>query len=106
MVFGLQPGNLYRTDEGLILLGFGAARQVNGSHTRSMLIFTKGYAPYEQFLTGHLNQQGPWTDVYGMAATLYFMLTAQRPSPALDRKQNDVHRQPDFSNPPVISSRI
>ncbi|HOW75034.1 MAG TPA: serine/threonine-protein kinase [Candidatus Competibacteraceae bacterium] len=95
----IKPGNLYRTDEGLILLDFGAARQVTGSHTRSMLIFTKGYAPYEQYLTGHLNRQGPWTDVYGMAATLYFMLTAQRPPPALDRKQNDVLRQPDLLEP-------
>ena len=95
----IKPGNLYRTDEGLILLDFGAARQVTGSHTRSMLIFTKGYAPYEQYLTGHLNRQGPWTDVYGMAATLYFMLTAKRPPPALDRKQNDLLRQPDLLEP-------
>jgi len=95
----IKPSNLYRTDEGLILLDFGAARQVTGSHTRSMLIFTKGYAPYEQYLTGHLNRQGPWTDVYGMAATLYFMLTAQRPPPALDRKQNDVLCQPDLLEP-------
>ena len=95
----IKPGNLYRTDEGLILLDFGAARQVTGSHTRSMLIFTRGYAPYEQYLVGHLNRQGPWTDVYGMAATLYSMLTAQRPPPALDRKQNDLLHQPDLLKP-------
>lgn len=95
----IKPANLYRTDEGLILLDFGAARQVTGSHTRSLLIFTKGYAPYEQYLTGHLNRQGPWTDVYGMAATFYFMLTAQRPPPALDRKQNDLLQQPDLLKP-------
>ena len=95
----IKPGNLYRTDEGLILLDFGAARQVTGGHTRSMLIFTKGYAPYEQYLAGQLNRQGPWTDVYGMAATLYHMLTAQRPPPALDRKQNDLLHQPDLLEP-------
>ncbi len=95
----IKPDNLYRTDEGLILLDFGTARQVTGSHTRSMLVFTRGYAPYEQYLAGHLNRQGPWTDVYGMAATLYFMLTAQRPPPALDRKQNDLLQQPDLLEP-------
>lgn len=73
----IKPGNLYRTEEGLILLDFGSARQVAGSHTRSLLIFTKGYAAYEQYFADQLNRQGPWTDVYGVAATLYFMLTAQ-----------------------------
>ncbi len=95
----IKPGNLYRTDEGLVLLDFGSARQVADSHTRSLLIFTRGYAPYEQYLAGHLNRQGPWTDVYGMAATLYFMLTAQCPPSALDRKQNDLLQQPDLLKP-------
>jgi formylglycine-generating enzyme required for sulfatase activity len=95
----IKPSNLYRTDEGLILLDFGSARQVTGSHTRSLLIFTRGYAPYEQYLAGHLNRQGPWTDVYGMAATLYFMLTAQCLPPALDRRQNDLLQQPDLLKP-------
>ena len=95
----IKPGNLYRTDEGLVLLDFGSARQVADSHTHSLLIFTRGYAPYEQYLAGHLNRQGPWTDVYGMAATLYFMLTAQCPPSALDRKQNDLLQQPDLLKP-------
>lgn len=95
----IKPDNLYQTDEGLILLDFGSARQIVGSHTRSFLVFTKGYAPYEQYLAAHLNRQGPWTDVYGIAATLYFMLTSQRPPSALDRKQNDLLRQPDLLKP-------
>jgi formylglycine-generating enzyme required for sulfatase activity/serine/threonine protein kinase len=92
----IKPGNLYRTDEGLVLLDFGSARQVTGSHTRSLLIYTKGYAAYEQYFADQLSRQGPWTDVYGVAATLYFMLTAQRPPSALDRKQNDLRQQPDL----------
>ena len=96
----LKPGNLYLTqDDELIVLDFGSARQVTGAHTRSLLIFSEGYAPYEQYLQGHLNRQGPWTDVYGAAATLYFMLTARRLPSAMERKQNELLRQPDPLQP-------
>ncbi len=96
----LKPGNLYLTqDDELIVLDFGSARQVTGTHTRSLLIFSEGYAPYEQYLQGHLNRQGPWTDVYGAAATLYLMLTARRLPSALERKQNELLRQPDPLQP-------
>ncbi|MDG4553825.1 MAG: bifunctional serine/threonine-protein kinase/formylglycine-generating enzyme family protein [Candidatus Competibacter sp.] len=96
----IKPGNLYLThDDELILLDFGSARQVTGTHTRSLLIFSEGFAPYEQYLQGHLNRQGPWTDVYAVAATLYFMLTAQRPPSALDRKQATLLQQPELLKP-------
>jgi len=91
----IKPGNLYFSEDGLILLDFGSARQVASSHTQSKLIFTEGYAPYEQYIEGQLDRQGPWTDVYAVAATLYFMLTAQRPSSALDRIQAVLMRKPD-----------
>ena len=96
----IKPGNLYLTrDDELILLDFGSARQVTGTHTRSLLIYSEGFAPYEQYLQGHLNRQGPWTDVYAVAATLYFMLTAHRLPSALDRKQATLLQQPDALKP-------
>lgn len=53
----IKPGNLYLTrDDRLILLDFGAARQVVGDHSNSMLIFSKGYAPPEQHLRGKAGQ--------------------------------------------------
>jgi serine/threonine protein kinase len=92
----IKPGNLYLTrDDELILLDFGSARQVTGTHTRSLLIYSEGFAPYEQYLQGQLNRQGPWTDIYAVAATLYFMLTGQRLLSALDRKQAELLQQPD-----------
>ena len=96
----LKPGNLYLTkDDELIVLDFGSARQVTSNHTRSLLIFSEGYAPYEQYLQGHLNRQGPWTDVYAIAATLYFMLTGCRLPSAMDRKQAELLQQPDPLKP-------
>ena len=96
----LKPGNLYLTkDDELIILDFGSARQVTSNHTRSLLIFSEGYAPYEQYLQGQLTRQGTWTDVYAITATLYFMLTGCRLSSAMDRKQAQLLQQPDPLKP-------
>lgn len=46
-----------------------------------------------------MQRQGPWTDVYGAAATLYHMLTGQRLPPALDRKQAALVQEPDPLQP-------
>ncbi len=72
---------------------------MSNDHSRSLLIYSSGYAPYEQCLQGNLRRQGPWTDVYGIAATLYSMLTAQRPPSGLDRQQNVRSKQPDPLQP-------
>ncbi len=88
----VKPRNLYRTHQGqIILLDFGAARQVVSDRSRSMVIYTSGYAAVEQHVQG---KQGPWTDVYGAAATLYFLLTGYTPPPAPDRQQNDTLKPP------------
>ena len=84
----VKPRNLYLTKrDQLILLDFGAARQVVSDRTRSLAIYTSGYAAYEQQVQG---EQGPWTDVYGAAATLYGLLTGQVPLDVMKRQQSAV----------------
>ena len=83
----VKPRNIYYTPQGhIILLDFGAARQVVSDRSRSLAIYTSGFAAYEQHFQG---KQGPWTDVYGAAATLYFLLAGHAPPPAPERKQSD-----------------
>jgi serine/threonine protein kinase len=85
----IKPSNIYLTEAGVpILLDFGAARQAFGEGTQSLsVIISRGFAPYEQHL--RRSHQGPWTDIYAFAATLYYTLTAVRPPDGLERKTED-----------------
>ena len=67
----IKPANILIRPGGLpVLIDFGAARSAIGEKSRSVTsIFTPGYAPFEQYMSS--GKQGPWTDIYARAATLY-----------------------------------
>ena len=69
------------------LIDFGAARVAMAGRTSQMTaIFTPGYAAKEQFTSG---KQGPWTDIYGLSATVYHAITGRKPPSALERMGED-----------------
>jgi serine/threonine protein kinase len=85
----IKPGNIHmRTDTDPCLLDFGAARKlVSGKGGELTAIVTPGYAALEQYHShGH---QGPWTDLYSVAAVMYGVITGQRPIEAPARARND-----------------
>ena len=61
-----------------IVFGFAARRHVAGQSTD----LVPGFAAFEQYGTRDV---GPWTDVYGAAALLYYLLTGSAPPSALER---------------------
>ena len=85
----IKPQNIFVTASGRpILLDFGAARQAMGERSRSLsVMLTPGFAPYEQY--HRRGEQGPWTDIYAVAATYYYLLAGQAPPDAVERVATD-----------------
>lgn len=85
------------TDE-VVLIDFGIARELTSDQTHTSMI-SMGYAPVEQYFT-HGNRT-PATDVYGLAATLYALLTAQVPVASILRDRQPMpeprHLRPELS---------
>ena len=75
-----------------LLLDFGAARRVIGDMTQALTVILKpGYAPVEQYAEIPGMKQGAWTDVYALAAVVYFAIMGKIPPPSVGRLLNDTY---------------
>lgn len=90
----IAPDNVFITKEGNVkLIDFGSSRFATTRHSRSLTVLIKeGYAPQEQYRSR--GDQGPWTDVYSVAATFYTMVTGRIPQDAMEREGNDEVKPP------------
>ncbi|MGE0736143.1 MAG: right-handed parallel beta-helix repeat-containing protein [Alphaproteobacteria bacterium] len=97
----IKPGNIYvRRDGTPVLLDFGAARTAIGRRSASLnKVFTPGYAPAEQYETD--GEQGPWTDIYAMAAVLYRIIGGEAPPEATKRTGAMARKQRDPMRPAI-----
>lgn len=82
----IKPANIFiRVDGEPVLLDFGSARQALEQGKNAMTsIFSKGYAPIEQYSTSE-DEQGPWTDIYAIGATMFRTIAGIPPTDAIDR---------------------
>lgn len=92
----IKPANIFiRVDGDPVLLDFGSARQSLEEQKQSLTsLFSKGYAPIEQYHTDEEDeeqQQGPWTDIYSLGATMYRSLAGIPPADAVDRGSAIIH---------------
>lgn len=84
----IAPDNILILSNGrALLLDFGAARRVISDMTQTLTVILKqGYAPIEQYGVGNTSmKQGPWTDIYALAAVIYFSITGRAPEPSANR---------------------
>ncbi|HEX4893259.1 MAG TPA: serine/threonine-protein kinase, partial [Hyphomicrobiaceae bacterium] len=86
----IAPDNIIiRPDGSPVLIDFGSARKEVAKHSRNVSALVKpGYSPNEQYATDG-RQQGPWTDIYALGATLYHAVTGKRPPDAPARIGTD-----------------
>ena len=87
----IAPDNIMLLDEDLpVLLDFGAARRVIGDATQGLTVILKpGYVPIEQYADVKTMKQGAWTDLYALAATVYFAIAGKAPEPSVGRLITD-----------------
>ncbi|MEG4425872.1 MULTISPECIES: protein kinase domain-containing protein [unclassified Microcoleus] len=101
----VKPQNilLRQNTQEVVLIDFGIAREFTPGATQSHTnMVSDGYAPPEQYFAQ--GKYTPATDVYGMAATLYTLLTAQVPVAAILRTSQPMPSPRDLQ--PQLSAAV
>ncbi|RTL46624.1 MAG: serine/threonine protein kinase [Burkholderiales bacterium] len=99
----VAPDNIFLPADGSppILLDFGAARQAISDQNQVFTAILKpSFAPIEQYAEATSLRQGPWTDLYALAAVMHELLTGHPPPPATARAMTDERVPLATVNPP------
>ncbi len=81
----VAPDNIMVLKTGAVkLMDFGGTYNLNEHDGVGVISYKRGYAPPEQYVGN--GRIGKWTDIYSLAATLYFSLTGIKPADSMDRK--------------------
>lgn len=77
----ISPDNVLLSKGGEpVLIDFGAAREQASQKSRAMSalrVVKDGYSPQEFYIAG--SEQGPWSDLYALGATLYHLISGEAP---------------------------
>ncbi len=95
----ISPETIYVTEKGEMKLCGFCIPTVRTVHTDLPCEMFHGYAAPEQYSPS--TRQGTWTDVYGICAVLYRILTGCKPTDAPSRMQNDNLCAPHEMNPNI-----
>lgn len=103
----ISPDNIIVTGNGEVkLIDFGNAKTLSQNANQKLSVVLKpGFAPLEQYsLHG---KQGTYTDVYSLACTIYYMMTAKKIPDALDRTKGKTYQKlKEYGYPEFVSDAI
>jgi serine/threonine protein kinase len=104
----ISPDNIIVQKNGdAVLLDFGSARKIIGDLTQGLTVILKpGFAPIEQYADDGSLQQGPWTDIYALAAVMYFTLLKAPPAMSIVRVVKDSLSPLQLENHPGFSKKF
>jgi serine/threonine protein kinase len=100
----IKPANIILTpDQTAVLVDFGLTKLYDPAKETSTLVraVSEGFSPVEQYI----GKTSPQSDIYALAATMYFLLTQTTPPASIDRSVQDALIPPRLLNP-LISSRV
>lgn len=97
----LKPANimLRKSDDSPILIDFGLSKQYDSEGNQTSTTPTgisHGYAPLEQYNDGGVKEFSPQTDIYSLAATLFYLLTGKTPPHATKLIEDSIKFPPEF----------
>jgi len=83
----IKPENVFiRRDGTPVLIDFGSSRAQDPGQSNTLTsIVSAGYSPFEQY--GGSQRQGPWSDLYALAGTIYRVIAGRAPIDAIARHQ-------------------
>jgi len=86
----ISPDNIFICDTGNVkLIDFGASRisMSGGSQSSLSVILKPGFAPLEQYQSN--GNQGAWSDIYALGATLYYALKMKTVNDSVSRLNDE-----------------
>ena len=93
----ISPDNILLNADGEpVLIDFGAAREhvpETGRKHSALRVVKDGYSPQEFYIAG--SEQGPWSDLYALAATLYHVIKGEAPVNGQERLAAIADQRPD-----------
>lgn len=97
----IKPANIMirKSDDRPILIDFGLSKQYDSEGNQTSTTPTgisHGYAPMEQYKAGGVSEFSPQTDVYSLAATLYYLISGKIPPHATDLIEESLSFPTDF----------
>lgn len=101
MHLDIKPANVLLRGDDLYLIDFGVSKHYDAegdATTTTPVGRSKGYAPIEQYRQGGVQSFSPETDIYGLGATAYFLITGNTPPEATELVIDPIQRPAGVSD--------